>query len=100
MIGLLMFYIMHMHWLWLYGALAFGLVVGCLTYRGRTTQRIDRLVRIMVGALGVSAGVAIAAWVRVRFVYVLEFGLTLFSTRAAASLGGSCAILPIPFRER
>lgn len=81
-----MSYILHAHWLWLYAALAIGLIVGSFSYRG-ATGRSDHLVRGVIGTAGIGAIVAIAAALQVRSGYPLAFGAILIAFYA-----GGCVI--------
>ena len=76
-----------MHWLWFFGALALGVVVGWLIYH-RAAIRSTRPVLITSGAAAIGAIVAISQVGPGRYGYPLEFGVILTIISAAGCFVG------------
>ena len=70
-----MLYLLHTHWLWFFGAVAVGVIVGWLTYLRAATAWTDRPVHIAIGVVALGAVVAIAKVVPGRYGYWLELGV-------------------------
>lgn len=83
-----MLYHLHMHWLWFFGALAVGIVVGWLIYNQVAIRSTHRPVLTTGGAVAVGAVVAISQVVPSRCGYPLEFGVILTIITAVSCFVG------------
>ena len=83
-----MLYHLHMHWLWFFGALALGIVVGWLIYQHVVIQLSHRPTLITSGAVAIGAVVAISQVVPCRYRYPLEFGAILTIVSAVGCFVG------------
>ena len=72
-----MLYHLHMHWLWFFGALSLGIVVGWLIYQRAAIRSTLCPVLITSGAVAIGAIMAISQVVPGRYGYPLEFGVIL-----------------------
>ena len=69
--------LLHMHWLWIFGALWFGIALGWATYRLAAARWSVRPVHVAIGAAVALALLVIAHLVPVRYGYRLEVGVDL-----------------------
>ena len=65
------------HWLFLFGAMSLGLLVGWQTYRRRTALRTDRFIQVGGGIAAFCTGMAIASRASVDYGSLLGFGAVL-----------------------
>ena len=72
-----MSHFLHLPWLWLFGALTLGTVVGWLTHLPAMTRWDDRPLHIALGAVAIGALLVIAKMVPARYGYRLELGASL-----------------------
>ena len=72
-----MLYHLHMHWLWFFGGLSLGIVVGWLIYHRVAILSTYRPVLITGGVVAIGAILAISQVVLGRYGYPLEFGVIL-----------------------
>ncbi|MCX8256448.1 MAG: hypothetical protein OTI36_20900, partial [Beijerinckiaceae bacterium] len=72
-----MIHLLHTHWLWFFGALALGIIVGWVTYAIAATRWLDRPVHIAIAVVALAAIVAVAKVVPGRYGYWLDLGVIL-----------------------
>ena len=77
-----MLYLLHTHWLWVFGALALGIVIGWITYLRAAPRWTDRPVHIAIAVVALGAIVAIAKVVPGRYGYWLELGVVFAAVYA------------------
>ena len=79
--------LLHMHWLWIFGALWFGIALGWASYRlaGRWTVRPAH---VAIGAATAAVLLAIAHLLPARYGYRLEVGVVLAIVAAIGAFVG------------